>query len=86
MDKIDTTETLTRKFQTRARTAIDLAEMARQARGAAARWSKRASAWAGVGEFSRADDADTECQALGRLADTWAQEASALRTYGGRAA
>lgn len=77
---IDTTTTLTRKFRSCQRDALTLAEKARQARGAAARWMKRSSAYAREGEFREADDAQTEATALGQMARDLDAEVSLLRT------
>ena len=77
---IDTSTTLDRKFNSRQRDALTLSEKARQARGAAARWTKRSSALARAGEFRAADDAQTEAMSLGRMADDLEMEASRLRT------
>ena len=77
---IDTATTLDRKFQSRRPDALSLAEKARQARGAAARWTKRSSALARAGEFRAADDAQTEAMSLGRMADDLDTEVARLRT------
>ncbi len=77
---IDTTETLDRKFQSRQRDALTLAEKARQARGAAARWMKRSSAYAQEGQFREADDAQTAAMSLGRMAADLDAEVAHLRT------
>ena len=77
---IDTATTLDRKFQSRRADALTLAEKARQARGAAARWTKRSSALARAGEFRAADDAQTEAMSLGRMADDLDTEVARLRT------
>ncbi len=77
---IDTTTTIDRKFQSRQRDALTLSEKARQARGAAAHWIKRASAYAREGEFRAANDAQTEAVALGRMADDLEIEVARIRT------
>lgn len=77
---IDTTETLQTKFGRRQRDGIMLAEMSRQARGAAIRWQKRSTAYARAGEFREADDADTEARALRRMAEDLDQEVQSLRS------
>ena len=77
---IDTATTLDRKFQARGLDALSLSEKARQARGAAARWTKRSSALARAGEFRAADDAQTEAMSLGRMADDLETEVARLRT------
>jgi hypothetical protein len=76
---IDTAQTLVHKFRGRERNALVLAEIARQALGAAKRWDKRSSAHAAVGEFREADDADTESRSLRQLADQIEQKISLLR-------
>jgi hypothetical protein len=80
MTTIDTTVTLAHKFQRRQRDGLTLAEMARQARGAAARWRKRAEAYARIGEHREADDADTEAHALWKMASNLDQEVQNLRS------
>jgi hypothetical protein len=77
---IDTTTTLERKFRSRQRDALTLSEKARQARGAAARWMKRSSAYAREGEFRAADDAQTEAVSLGQMATDLETEAVRIRT------
>ncbi len=77
---IDSTATLERKFQRRQRDALTLAEMARQARGAAARWAKRSAAYARVGEHREANDADAEADSLWQLASDLDQEVQDLRS------
>jgi hypothetical protein len=76
---IDTVTTLDRKFKTHSRNALTLAEKARQARGAAARWARRSTAYAREGEFRASDEAQTEAMALGRMASNLEEEASQLR-------
>lgn len=77
---LDTTATLQTKFGRRRRDGVTFREMARQARGAAARWQKRSAAYAKAGAFREADDADTEARALWRMAEDLDQEAQALRS------
>lgn len=77
---IDTTETLDRKFQSRQRDALTLAEKARQARGAAMRWEKRSGAYVQMGEFREASDAETEARALWWMARDLEAEIAHLRT------
>jgi hypothetical protein len=77
---IDTTETLTRKFQRRQRDALTLGEMARQARGAATRWERRATAYASAGEHREANEADAEARSLWAVAADLDQEVQVLRS------
>lgn len=77
---IDTTSTLDRKFKARSLDALVLSEKARQARGAAARWTARALAYARTGEFRQADDAETEALALGRMATDLDGEVAMIRS------
>lgn len=79
---IDTTTTLDDKFRRRRSDALALSDKARQARGAAARWLRRSSAYASVGEFRAADDAQTEGVALGRMASDLELEIARLRSTG----
>jgi hypothetical protein len=76
---IDTSTTLERKFRRRQRDALTLAEMARQARGAASRWERRSTAYAKGGEHREADDADVEARSLWDLAARLDAEVHALR-------
>jgi hypothetical protein len=77
---IDTTTAIDRKFRSRQRDGLTLAEKARQARGAAARWIKRSRAYAREGQFREADDAQTEAVALGRMASDLEAEVASIRT------
>ena len=76
---IDTTETLQRKFGRRKSDALSLAEMAKSARGAATRWQKRSSAYARVGEFREADDADGHARSLWDMAGKLDAQVQSLR-------
>jgi len=76
---IDTTTTVDREFRARPRDALTLAEKARQARGAAARWTKRSGAYAREGQFREADDAQTEAIALGQMAADLEEEVAQIR-------